>query len=327
MDFSIIRCARAILHVKDLEVSRKFYVDALGFIETESDAEHIYLRGLEEHTHHSLVLKKSMESNVEVLGYKVSSDDDLKALSIMFEKKGYETKWLDKGEQHAIGRTLRVQDCSGLPLEFFAEMEPAERLLQRYDLYRGARMQRIDHFNCSVPDVEKAQKFYQEELGFACSEYTDTKEGDVWATWLHRKQTVHDQAFMNGVGPRLHHIGFWLPDPLAIINACDVLASMGYGGNIERGPGRHGLSNAFFLYLRDPDGHRIELYNGDYLTSDPDFKPIRWDINDPMRQTFWGHEAPDSWFNEASTVLDVITGEKIKHKPGKLKQHKPTFVM
>ncbi|WP_404454576.1 3,4-dihydroxyphenylacetate 2,3-dioxygenase [Virgibacillus necropolis] len=327
MDFSIIRCARAILHVTDLAASRKFYVDALGFIETESDSEHIYLRGLEEHTHHSLVLKKSSEPNVEVLGYKVSSDDDLKALSKMFEEKGYETKWMDKGEQHAVGRTLRVQDCSGLPLEFFAEIEPTERLLQRYDLYKGARMQRIDHFNCNVPDVEKAQKFYQDELGFACSEYTDTEDGDVWATWLHRKQTVHDQAFMNGIGPRLHHIGFWLPDPLALINACDVLASMGYGDNLERGPGRHGLSNAFFLYVRDPDGHRIELYNGDYLTSDPDFKPIRWDINDPMRQTFWGHEAPDSWFNEASSVLDVITGKKIEQKPAKLKQHKPTFVI
>ncbi|MCK9906434.1 VOC family protein, partial [Frankia sp. Cpl3] len=97
---------------------------------------------------------------------------------------------------------------------------------------------------------------------------------------------------MNGRGPRLHHIGFWLPDPLSLIHACDVLASMGYGHVIERGPGRHGLSNAFFLYLRDPDGHRIELYNGDYLTGDPDFTPIRWDLNDPRRQTFWGHKAP-----------------------------------
>lgn len=327
MDFSIIRCARAILHVTDLEASRKFYVDALGFVETESDSDHIYLRGLEEHTHHSLVLKKSTEPNVEVLGYKVSSDDDLQALSTMLEQKGYETKWIDKGEQHAIGRTLRVQDCSGLPLEFFAEMEPVDRLLQRYDLYKGARMQRIDHFNCNVPDVEKAEKFYRDELGFACSEYTDTEDGSVWATWLHRKQTVHDQAFMNGAGPRLHHIGFFLPDPLAVINTCDVLASMGYGESIERGPGRHGLSNAFFLYLRDPDGHRIELYNGDYLTSDPDFKPIRWDINDPMRQTFWGHEAPECWFNEASSVLDVITGKKVEQKAAKLKQHKPTFAL
>src|SRR5699024_7317201 len=128
--------------------------------------------------------------------------------------------------------------------------------------------------------------FFEEELGFSCSEYTDAEEGELWAVWLHRKPRVHDQAFMNGAGPRLHHIGFWLSDPMSLIHECDVLAAMGMAEQIERGPGRHGLSNAFFLYLRDPDGHRIELYNGDYLTSDPDFKPIRWDVNDPTRQTF-----------------------------------------
>ncbi|WP_047984252.1 3,4-dihydroxyphenylacetate 2,3-dioxygenase [Ornithinibacillus californiensis] len=327
MDYNVIRCARAILHVTDLDVSRKFYVDTLGFIETEADDNHIYLRGLEEHNHHSLVLKKADTPVVEALGYKVSSEHDLEALALMFEKEGYATKWIEKGEQHALGRALRVNDLSGLPLEFFAEMDTVEWLLQRYDLYKGSRMQRIDHFNCAVADVEAAYDFYKEKLGFACSEYTETAEGGVWAAWLHRKQNVHDVAFMNGVGPRLHHIGFWLPDQLSLIHTCDVLAASGYGESIERGPGRHGLSNAFFLYLRDPDGHRIELYSGDYLTSDPDFEPIRWDINDPMRQTFWGHAAPDKWFNEASTVLDVHTGKEVETQVAKLKQHKPTFVI
>ncbi|HLR79005.1 MAG TPA: 3,4-dihydroxyphenylacetate 2,3-dioxygenase [Bacillota bacterium] len=327
MDFNIIRTARAILHVTDLEASRKFYVDALGFVETESDANHIYLRGLEEHTHHSLVLKKASQPALEILSYKVASDRDLEALEKLFTEKGYETKWMEKGSQHAIGRALRVQAVGGLPLEFFAEMTPVERLLQRYDLYKGARVQRIDHFNCFVSDVQQANDFFEEELGFSCSEYTDAEDGKLWAVWLHRKPSVHDQAFMNGAGPRLHHIGFWLSDPMSLIHACDVLAAMGMAEQIERGPGRHGLSNAFFLYLRDPDGHRIELYNGDYLTSDPDFKPIRWDVNDPTRQTFWGHEAPDRWFAEATPVRDIVTGKQVEQTPATLSQHKPEFTL
>lgn len=327
MDFNIIRCARAVLHVTDLDKSKEFYVRILGFIETESDENTIYLRGLEEHSHHSLLLKKAENPAVEVLSYKVSSYDDLKALSSTFEARGFKIKWYRSGEQHAIGESFRVHDQSGIPLEFFAEMDPVERLLQRYDLYQGARMQRIDHFNCFVSDVEETEKFYQDVLGFSCSEYTDTAEGKRWATWLHRKQTVHDIAFMNGSGPRLHHIGFTLPDPLALIHACDVLAASGHGNRIERGPGRHGLSNAFFLYLRDPDGHRIELYSGDYLTSDPDFEPIKWDIHDPRRQTFWGHAAPDSWFSEASQFLDVHTSQLVVQQKAKLEEHKPTFVI
>lgn len=327
MNFNIIRAARAVFNVTNLEESRRFYINALGFVETASDENHIYLRGLEEHCHHSLVLQKAEEPSVEVISYKVQSEADLDALSAFFSEKGSQTKWMEIGTQKAMGRTLRVQDISGLPLEFFAEMETVDRLLQRYDLYKGARVQRIDHFNCAVEDVEKAYHFYINELGFACSEYTTSNDEQIWAAWLHRKPTVHDVAFMNGVGPRLHHVGFWLSDPMSVINTCDVLASLGYGASIERGPGRHGLSNAFFLYLRDPDGHRIELYNGDYLTSDPDFKPIRWDLDDPMRQTFWGHAAPDCWFNEASVVLDVHTGKKVETKEPKLEKKKPTIII
>ncbi|WP_026691275.1 3,4-dihydroxyphenylacetate 2,3-dioxygenase [Alteribacter aurantiacus] len=328
MDFNIIRSGRAVLNVTDLERSRAFYVDALGFVETESDDTHLYLRGLEECNHHSLLLKKAEEPSVEAIGYKVFEETDLERLDLFFSQKGLKTRWLERGEQIGMGRALRVQDVSGLPLEFYCEMDQVERMLQRYDLYKGARVQRIDHFNCMVRDVEKAYDFYTKELGFACSEYTAAEDEKIWAAWLHRKPSVHDVAFMNGEGPRLHHIGYWLSDQLSLIHACDVLASMGYTKNIERGPGRHGLSNAFFLYLRDPDGHRIELYNGDYLTSDPDFKPIRWDINDPRRQTFWGHAAPDSWFNEASRVQDVLNPKQLKEvgQPT-LKQRKPTFVI
>jgi len=92
------------------------------------------------------------------------------------------------------------------------------------------------------------------------------------------------------------------------MDCADVLASSGYLGSIERGPGRHGVTNAFFLYLRDPDGNRIELYTGDYLTADPDYAPIKWKLNDPQRQTFWGAPTPESWFNEAMRVQSPETG-------------------
>ena len=107
------------------------------------------------------------------------------------------------------------------------------------------------------------------------------------AAWMHRKGNVHDFAFTNGPGPRLHHLAYWVPTAINIMHLCDVMASSGYLANIERGPGRHGISNAFFLYVRDLDGHRIELYAWDYLTGDPDHEPVRWSVRDPRRQTLW----------------------------------------
>jgi catechol 2,3-dioxygenase len=75
--------------------------------------------------------------------------------------------------------------------------------------------------------------------------------------------------------------------------------------HIERGPGRHGVSNAFYLYLRDPDGHRVELYTTDYFTGDPGHQPLRWSVNDPRRRDFWANPIVPSWYEEASRVLDL----------------------
>ena len=133
---------------------------------------------------------------------------------------------------------------------------------------------------------------------------------------MHRKGGVHDMAFTSGMGPRMHHVAFWVPTPLNIIDLLDLMATTGYVENIERGPGRHGISNAFFLYILDPDGHRIEIYCSDYQTVDPDLEPIKWDLKDPQRQTLWGAAAPESWFKHGTTFIGVDTqNSKIKSSP------------
>jgi catechol 2,3-dioxygenase len=109
-----------------------------------------------------------------------------------------------------------------------------------------------------------------------------------------------------------------------VLRTCDLLAGARLHEAIERGPGRHGISNALFLYLRDPDGNRLELYSSDYLTVDPDFAPIRWSINDPRRQTFWGHTAPACWFEEASPVESILDGGFMPQADGEL-QDRPQF--
>ena len=115
---------------------------------------------------------------------------------------------------------------------------------------------------------------------------------------------MHDLALTAGRGPRLHHVGLYVAEPAGVLRACDQLAAAGHAAAIERGPGRHGVSNAFFVYLRDPDGHRVELYACDYYTGDPDHKPLRWSVSDVRCRSFWGTRAPDSWYDESSLVLD-----------------------
>lgn len=316
--FDIVRLAHVELTVADLERSRAFYVDALGLVETARDDGALYLRGLEERSHHSVVLRQGEEARCARLGYRVRSESDLDAAHALFTGMGLEAAWVRSEGQ---SRTLHARDPFGVPLAFYVTSEPQPRLLQSYGAYRGAAVQRIDHCNCFAADLQATYDFYAGRLGFHTTEYTETEPGPdeepaLWAVWLQRKGNVHDLALTNGRGPRLHHVGLWTRGELDILHACDVLASTGWLGAMERGPGRHGISNAFFLYLRDPDGHRVELFTGDYLTVDPDFEPIRWALDDPRRQTLWGQPAPTSWFEEGTPFEGVNVDEpRLKARP------------
>ena len=319
--FNILRAAHAEYVVTDLHRAHDFYVEVLGFVMTLETPDALYLRGYEEHLHHSLVLTRGTKPHIGHLAYRVESNDDLALLFDHYRGLGLEPRWVTD-EEPGQGRALRVRDPLGFPIEFFCEMAQVESLLRRYDLYAGAEVLRLDHFNLHVPVCAAAFEYYK-GLGFRCSEYTSTDGDDekLWAAWMFRKPDVHDVALMNGRGPRLHHTGWWVSDPTSVLRTCDRLAALGHAHAIERGPGRHGLSNAFFLYLRDPDGHRIELYTTDYYTGDPDLEPVRWSVNDPMRGTFWGHAAPASWFKESSLVADgeggtvEIIEESLKERP------------
>ena len=202
-----------------------------------------------------------------------------------------------------MGRALRVWDPFGFPLEFFHEIDAARDAAAAL---RPAPRRAGDALRPLQPSHAagrgRRSRFWR-ELGFRCSEYISTDGADERLTgaWLLRKPTVHDVALTVGRGPRLHHLGFC---GRRAGRRAARLRSAGGGRalatSIERGPGRHGVSNAFFVYLRDPDGHRIELYACDYYTGDPDHEPLRWSVSDPRCRSFWGTRAPDSWYDESS---------------------------
>jgi catechol 2,3-dioxygenase len=303
--FDIMRAAFVELQVTDLAATEHFYADLLGMIVSARTPGSVYLRGWEERQHHSLILRQAPVATAARLGFRVRSDHDLELLAEHFDAMDLNTQWYQPGTDPGMGRSLRVWDPFGYPLEFFHAMEQFEAQHQRFDLHRGAPILRFDHLNLHAPRVEDTFRFWL-SLGFRCSEYISTDnpaDERITGAWLLRKPTVHDIALTAGTGPRLHHFAYWIAEPAGVLRACDQLAGGCHSHVIERGPGRHGVSNAFFVYLRDPDGHRIELYSCDYYTGDPDHAPLRWSVNDPRCRSFWGARAPDSWYDESSLLL------------------------
>ncbi len=306
-----MRAAFVELQVTDLAASEHFYAELLGMIVSARTQDAVYLRGWEERQHHSLVLRQAAPGGAGLvptasrLGFRVRAEDDLDLAAEHFAGQDLTTRWIEAGSDPGMGRSLRVWDPFGYPLEFFHAIEQFATQHQRFDLHRGAPLLRFDHLNLHSPRVEDTFRFWL-GLGFRCSEYISTDDPAnerITGAWMLRKPTVHDVALTAGTGPRLHHFAYWIAEPAGVMRACDQLAG-GYRTDvIERGPGRHGVSNAFFVYLRDPDGHRIELYSCDYYTGDPDHKPIRWSVNDPRCRSFYGTRAPDSWYEQSSLLL------------------------
>jgi catechol 2,3-dioxygenase len=300
--FNITRASHVVLTVKDLSLSRDFYCDALGFAVSGQDDGTLYLRGIEEACHHSLVLKETASAPVcERIGLRVYTEDDLAAAKRYFERARLPAGYVDVPHQ---GRTLHVDDAVGTPLELCASMETRPRLVVQFQHHKGACPQRLDHFQILAPDVQAACAFYA-GLGFRLSEFiAPDGTDDLLFAFLQRKGNPHDIVFANGAGPRLHHAAFSVPDASHIIHACDIASSFGFGRNLEYGPGRHAPGHALFAYFRDPDGHRLELFTTHYQAMDIEDEPVRWNLS-ALRRRSWGLPPRRQWYLEASRFLGV----------------------
>ena len=298
-----MRAAYAELVVTDLDESRRFWVDLLGFAITRADDGVLYLRGYDELTHHNLILRQGRRPRRPGSPSGSAPRPTSAGPRRSTPRSAPGPRACPRASPPGVGEAVRAEDPLGFTVEFFFAADHPPRLQQRYDLRRGAEPARLDHFNIVVPDVRAAYEYYP-SLGFGLSETIE--DGDtLYAAWMFRKQTVHDVAFTGGDGPRLHHLGFFAHESHQVLRICDILGSLHEEFLIERGPGRHGVSNACYVYLRDPDGHRVELYTSDYYTGDPDHPVLRWSVRDPRRRDFWGHPVIPSWYTEASTVLDL----------------------
>lgn len=299
--FNITRASHIVLTVRELALSRAFYVDVIGLVVSDEDSDTVYLRGVEERCHHSLVLRKTAgESVCERLGLRVFSDDDLERAKHYFDSKDTSATFVQRPFQ---GRTLHVTDGSGMPLELCASMESRPRLHNNFELHKGAAALRFDHFQILTPDVRQASAFYT-ELGFRISDYfTDDNFGDhLFGAFLYRKNNPHDIVFLTREGPRMHHFGYIVAESHHLFRACDIAGNIGFGDNIEHGPGRHGQGHALYTYFRDPDGHRVEILPPPIQVMDIDDEPVHWE---QKARFTWGRPPPKMWLMDASPFPGV----------------------
>jgi len=142
--FNIVRSSHIALGVADLGRSRAFYTETLGLIVEDADRQTLYLRGIEETQHRSLVLRHGEVPTAQHLGFKVGSEEDLDKAARYF-KAGIEHAFVER--PYHQGRTLTAVDPYGMPVKLYFAMEK-RAAAAALGTYKGVQPQSLDHFLC-----------------------------------------------------------------------------------------------------------------------------------------------------------------------------------
>ena len=280
------------LSTADIDRSLWFFRDLLGMEEVDRDGDSVYLRAFQELEHHSLILKDSNVNQLESVSWRTSRPEDVEAFARQLHDTGVEVVEAAAGTKKGQGDSIRFfTPHGGHPFELFYDIDRPKapeairsKLPSNSSTRRGLGVRRIDHVNLhtATEAVAPTEAFLREHLGFKRRESFSAPGGPLVATWTSVTPQVHDVAIVanpdNAVG-RLHHVAFNVESYSDSLTAADVLRDQGV--QIDLGPGKHGIGQAMFLYVRDPgSGHRIEIYAGGYLIFAPDWQPIDWRAED-----------------------------------------------
>ncbi|MDR0358106.1 MAG: VOC family protein, partial [bacterium] len=225
--------------------------------------------------------------------------------------------WNDGDYGHGPGYAFVAPDGHNMELfwdvqYFEAPAETRTALLNRPQRRpnRGVPVRRIDHLNLFTSHIDEDTEFYRRELGFKLREaIVGDEDGGLRASWLAVTALSHDLAIMPdaaGAQGRLHHVAYWYGAPQHLYDVADLMRDAGIV--IEAGPGKHGISQAMYMYVYEPGGNRVELFgDAGYLDFDPQPRTVTWRWSEvPGRGDVWiGAALPDSFWTYATPAIEA----------------------
>lgn len=319
------------LGTPDIETSLWFFADVLGMEVTAQGSDIAYLRGYQEHGHHSLVLQ-SGPAVAHAFSFRVRRPQDLHLFAQALDVDEIEHRLLPAGADPGRGEAVRFLLPGGQhPLELYHLLDRHQSptslrssLRGNSSRRRGFGISRLDHANLLArpSEVNATERWLRERLGFRRRElaYVPQYPGQLLASWLSLNSKLHDLAIgasSTADNALFHHLALRVESLHDVLTVADSVRDLGI--EVDAGPGKHGIGQAMYLYLKDPgSGHRIEIYSGGYAIFDPDWAPRDWTGVSRDRLTWYG-DLPDvnpessyvsttpcaGLFGEASSHLSV----------------------
>lgn len=297
-----------------------FFKELLGMQETTRQGQSVYLRAYQDTYHHTLKVTEAPQAGLGHLAWRATSPQALERRVKAIEAAGLGGGWIEGDLGH--GQAYQFKDPDGHPMELLWDVDyyeapahmrtellnqPQKRPLQ------GVPVARLDHVNLMCAEVTANKRFMQEELGFRLRENIIVGDGTEVGAWLSVSPLVHEIALMRdqtGSRGRLHHIAYWYGIRQHLMDAADLFAD--YGIQVEAGPAKHGISQAYFMYVFEPGGNRVELFSDGYLIFDPSYPTVTWrEENLAKGIVWWGGSLPGEYFRYGTPQVEVeaVTAE------------------
>ena len=291
-----------------------FFKELLGLEESGREGQSVYLRAYEDFYHHTLKVTESPQAGMGHVAWRTTSPQALERRAKAIETTGLGKGWSDGDQGH--GRAYQFTDPDGHNMEILWDVDyyqaPPEKqteLLNRPQKrpLRGIPVRRLDHVNLLTSSVTPNRDFLMEQLGFRLREQVVLNDNTEIAAWLSVSSLVHEIAYLgdrSGAKGRLHHICYWYGYPQHLSDLADILVENGI--QIEAGPGKHGISQAYFMYVFEPGGNRIELFgDAGYLIFDPAWKPVTWREQNLEKGIIWfGSPLPAEYFLYGTPIVE-----------------------
>ncbi|MGM0901682.1 MAG: catechol 2,3-dioxygenase [Bacillota bacterium] len=321
--FDVAQLAHVEILSPKLEQSVEFFTRFLGMEVTARSGSSVYLRAYEDFYHNTLKITESKEAGVGHVAWRATSPQALERRVEEIEKTGLGKGWIDGDIGH--GKAYQFTTPDGHLMEILWDVEyynvakeQRSKLLNRPSKRpdRGVPVRRLDHINLMTSNPGVDTNFLIDNLGFRLREQIQDN-GHVLGSWISVSNLVHEIAYMqepNGVQGKLHHLCYWYGIPQNLYDVADLLKD--HDIKVEVPPNKHGVSQAFCMYVIEPGGNRIELFgDAGYIISDPAWKPVIWQMEDvPGNGDTWiGTEFPVSWWTQGTplTSTEAVEEEEV----------------
>jgi catechol 2,3-dioxygenase len=295
-----------------LDESVDFATRVLGLELSERTEDAAYLRAWGEFFHHTLQLSAGDAPGLGHVAWRADGPEQLERAVARVEAAGVGEGWYEDAVGH--GRAYRYRGPGGHLHELLWEVEryqpPAElrspypNRPQRY-VPRGAAVRGLDHVTVATADPQGDVKWYGETLGHRFMEYTVIPERPDFMVFCMTTvcERSHDIAFVwdpSGASGRINHLSYFVESREELLRAADVFLNADVA--IEFGPGKHGMGEQDYLYVREPGGMRIELNAGGYRNYEPDWTPVRFEPDQGSNVFYKNLGMPHSMFESFPPV-------------------------